>query len=343
MLADFLRPAERELGEKGLVTMYYRDHVQQAAVDEQVGKTIELAETGVKVELVHYLAEAKLDAAGKFQPISEEPRNPLVELRVQVPDEDEPFRQVAFAKSPLLNLDGVYDRVCPVKFVYQHPKFQQSTAVEFMQGGDGKLYGRTIAGGKFKANGEVGTGSHVDIPGGFTLKVTDYLPHAKRQISFGPAKDDADEGETSEPAMQVEIAIASATEKIWLQRNHLQFQRRTIDMPDGPLEVHFGAAHIRLGFSLRLVDFYQEANSRPARNASFSCVVRLIDEDLQIDDQRPISSVQPLTYKGFKFTPIGSRPAGHQKDALIFRAAYKPGSRLKYGGTVLLCLGFVAT
>jgi hypothetical protein len=80
----------------------------------------------VAVELVHYLADAKLDSTGQFQPLGEEPRNPLVELRVHMPGENEPFRQVAFAKSPLLNLDGVYERVCPVKFVYQHPKMDSN-------------------------------------------------------------------------------------------------------------------------------------------------------------------------------------------------------------------------
>ena len=122
MLADFLNPPSKELGEKGVLTIYYKDIVQRVSVDQVVGKAVKIGNTGAKVELVQYLSNAKLDAAGKFQPLDETIRNPLVELKINLPGEDQPFRQVAFAKSPLLNFDGVYERECPVRFVYQHPK-----------------------------------------------------------------------------------------------------------------------------------------------------------------------------------------------------------------------------
>ena len=118
------------------------------AVDQNVGQAVAVGDSGAKVELVQYLSNAKLDAAGQFQSLGEDLRNPLVELKVKLPGDEEPYRQVAFAKSPLLNFDGVYERDCPVKFVYQHPKIKPQTAIEFLQADDGKLYGRTIATGK---------------------------------------------------------------------------------------------------------------------------------------------------------------------------------------------------
>ena len=342
MLADFLHPPDRELGGKGLLTMYYQDQVQRAPVDENVGKTLEVGHSGVTVELVHYLANAKLDSTGQFQPLGEEPRNPLVELRVHMPDENEPFRQVAFAKSPLLNLDGVYERVCPVKFVYQHPKIEPTAAIEFLQTSDGKLYGRTTAGGEQKAHGEVTTGSRLDVPGGFTLIVAEYLPHARRQISFKPAKENADDGQILEPAAEVEIAVAGVTDKVWIQRNNPEFPRGTIVTPDGPLHVQFSTAQIPLGFSLQLVDFHRETNPGQVGNAAYSSVVRLVDKERHVDDQRRISRNEPLTYKGFTFYQSGSHEAGHGKGASVFRVVYNPGGPMKYAGTWMILLG-VAT
>jgi hypothetical protein len=342
MLADFLHPPDREVGGKGLLTMYFQNEVQRAPVDENVGKTLEVGQSGVKVELVHYLANAKLDSTGQFQPMGEEPRNPLVELRVHMPDENESFRQVAFAKSPLLNLDGVYERVCPVKFVYQHPKIEPTAAIEFLQTSDGKLYCRTTAGSKQTAHGEVTAGRRLNVPGGFTLIVAEYLPHARRQISFQPTNDNADYGQILEPAAEVEIAVAGVTNKVWIQRNNPEFSRGTFVTPDGMLHVQFSTAQIPLGFSLQLVDFHRETNPGPIDNAAYASVVRVVDKERHVDDQRQISRNKPLTYKGFTLYQSGSHEMGHGKKALVFRVVYNPGGLMIYAGTWTILLGVAA-
>ena len=213
MLADFLNPPSKELGEKGVLTIYYKDNVQRVEVDQHVGQAVKIGNTGAKVELVQYLANAKLDAAGKFQPIDETVRNPLVELKINLPGEEQPFRQVAFAKSPLLNFDGVYERECPVKFVYQHPTITPTTALEFLQARDGKLYGRTIAGGKCDSLGEVTTNSRLKLHGGFVFSVNEFMPHARREISFKPAEKNSNDDESRESAAaEVEISVAGKDE-----------------------------------------------------------------------------------------------------------------------------------
>jgi hypothetical protein len=333
MLADFLQPQNRELSGQGCLTMYYEDHIQQIAVDEHVGKTIEVGDSGVSVELVHYLPDAKLDRAGKFQAQSAEPRNPLVELLVHVPNENKPFRQVAFAKSPLLNLDGVYERVCPVKFVYQHPRIKPSAAIEFLEN-DGKLYCRTTDGREYESHGELTTGSRIKIPGGFTLLVSEYLPQARRQVSFKSAEKRGGT-ETLEPAAEVEIAAGGITERRWLQRNHLEFQRQSIATPNGVLHVHFGDAQLSLGFSLRLIDCY----GSDERNAAGASLVQLVNDDLKTDVQKEITTRQPLEYNGFVFCQFATREGGHGKQASVLRVAYNPGSRLKTIGGWTLALG----
>ena len=337
MLADFLKPAKNDVSGQGLLTVFYEDHMQQIAVEEHVGKSINVGNSGVSVELVHYLPNAKLDRSGKFQAQSAEPRNPLVELLVHVPEETKPFRQVAFAKSPLLNLDGVYDRVCPVKFVYQHPKFAAATAIEFMQAKDGTLYGRTTAHGEWTSAGEIMTGSRLDIAGGFTLIVDEYLPHAQRQISFKPVKSDNQDG--LEPATEVEVSIGGITERAWLQRNHLEFQRRTIATPDGTLLVQVGSAQVPLGFSLRLIDCY--TSPEYSRSADTASVVQLVDDHSKVDVKRQITAAQPLKHRGLTFYHSASREAGHGKQASVFRVSYRPGRQLKTVGIWTIFIGIV--
>jgi hypothetical protein len=338
MLADFLQPSTREPSGQGLLTMYYEDHVRQIAVEEHVGKSIEIGDSGIAVELVHYLPDARLDKNGKFQLQTEEPKNPLVEMLVHVPSEDKPYRQVAFAKSPLLNLDGVYEHVCPVKFVYQHPKIKPTTAIEFMQDRDEKLYARTIDGRQFKAEGQVTTGSRLNLPGGFAVVVSEYLPHARREISFRPAEANAAGSETYEPAVEVEILVAEKTETLWLQRNHLEFQRGTIATADGPLDVRFSNAQAPLEFSLRLIDCYGDPNRDDNSAAS---IVQLVDKNANADVQKQVTAAQPLMHNGLVLYQSSCRDAGHGKQASVLEVVYRPGRPLKTVGIWMISLGVV--
>jgi hypothetical protein len=340
MLVDFLTPPPSNLGTKGLLTIYYDNHVERVNVDEKVGQAVALGDSGTKVEVVQFLGNAKLDAAGKFQPVGEDLRNPLVELSVKLPGDDKPFRQVAFAKSPLLNFDGVYERDCPVKFVYQHPAVKPQTSIEFLQGAGGKLYGRTSDGGQVKPHGEVTTGSRVEVPGGFTFTVAEYLPHVRRQITFEPAVSDvAGEPARESAAAEVEIAVGDAKKTIWLQRDHPKFQSGAVELNDSHMSVQFATGQMPLGFSLELLDFKREQNPGKSGNAAYSSVVKVKDQEQQIEEERTISMNEPLAYRGLRFYQSSFRDAGHGKEASIFTVAYDPGRPLKYAGSLMICLG----
>lgn len=340
MLADFLNPPKSELGEKGTLTIYYEDEVQRASVDQYVGQAIDVGDSGAKVELVQYFGNAKLNAAGQFQPVGEDLRNPLVELKINLPGDDRPYRQVAFAKSPLLNFDGVYERECPVKFVYEHPKLERTTAIEFLQACDGKLYARTISGTNCASHGEVTAGSRFDIQGGFVFTVTEYLPHTRREISFKQAIRNTLKAPRHESAAaEVEVAVAGESDTLWLQRNHPEFQSGTINTDDGLLRVQFTTAQIPLGFSLELIDFQGEINPSGDGNAACSSLVRVIDRERGVNDERLVSMSQPLSHKGYRFYQSRFREAAHGKETSTLRVVYDPSRALKYAGSLGVCLG----
>jgi hypothetical protein len=340
MLADFSQPATSDLGKKGLLTIYYEDRVEHVKVDEKVGQAVAIGDSGATVELVQFLGNAKLDAAGKFQPLGEDLRNPLVELSVKLPDDETPYRQVAFAKSPLLNFDGVYERECPVKFVYQHPAIKPQTSIEFMQSANGKLYGRTSDGGKIKQHGEVTNGSCLEVSGGFTFTLVDYLPHVRREVTFEPAKSQLVDGASpASAAAHVEIAIGNSKKTVWLGRDVPKSQTETFEVGSNPMRAYFTTAQIPLEFSIELVAFQRELNPGKSGNAAYTSVVKIKDEERQVEEERLVAMNEPLAYRGLRFYQSSFRDAGHGKEASIFTVACDPGRPLKYAGSLMICVG----
>ncbi|MFO0969839.1 MAG: cytochrome c biogenesis protein ResB [Gemmataceae bacterium] len=338
MLDDFLKPPT-DLGKKGLLLAYCKDHAARIPVDGAVGKTIPLADTGVAVEIVEYMANAKPDMRHQFHSVGDVPRNPLLELRVHEPGKS-PLRQLAFAKSPLLNLDPVYGQSCPVKFHYLHPAATPSgTAIELLQATDGKLYCRLFADQQLFPKGIVTVGSRIPMPGKFTLSVAEHLPHARQKIAFTPVAERDNSKDKSEAAAEIEVTAAGVTQSFWLQRNHPIYGSRTMVTPKGLFSFAFGQGRAPLGFSLTLVEFRRGVNPGGDGAAEFSSVVRLEDKESGVDEERVVSMNEPLTYKGLTFYQSSFSDTGHGMKTSTFSVGCDPGRWLKYGGCLLICLG----
>ncbi len=117
MADDFLQPPD-DLGKSGVLSMHYQGRVQRIPVDGNLAKRTAVADDGTAVEIADYLPDAKPTPKGGFVSVSSNPRNPVVEMKVYLPGREQPLRQLAFARRPLLNLDAVHGEVCPVKFCY---------------------------------------------------------------------------------------------------------------------------------------------------------------------------------------------------------------------------------
>jgi hypothetical protein len=340
MLADFLHPTEKDLGKKGMLTAYYMDTVEHVPVDSQVGKAVQIGKTGAKVELVQYLSNGKLDRTGRFQPVGTEVKNPLVELKVELAGDEQIYRQVAFAKSPLLNFDGIYPRPCPVKFTYEHPQFKPSAAIEFLQATDGKLYGRTLANGKSKTHGELTRQSRLPLEGGFVVTIKEYMPHAKCDVSFKPS----DIKSVPDPlrhtsAAKLEIEIGGTKKTLWLQRNSPEFQIGTIDLPEGTLRAQFTADRIPLGFELKLENFHHEKDREGHGTSRYCSTVAIADCDGNAGLKQLVTAHEPLCYSGYRIFQSSYADAGHGEEASILRVYCDPGRPFKYLGNCTICAG----
>jgi hypothetical protein len=343
MVEDFQDPPTENLGDQGLLLAYYGDDVVRIPVDDNVGRSLPLGESGVRVEIVESLANARPDRLGRFTSADDRPLNPMLELRVDLPETAEPLRQVAFAKDPTLNLDGVYGRLCPVTFRYLHPAVASRVDVALLQTGDGKLFGRTNADGHATFCGAIALGETLEVHGGFKLHVVDYLPHAMRQISFEPTprEDRRPLQEPGEPAALIELTVDGAQQQVWMRRNDPLYGRRIINTAAGTIVLQFEHARAPLGFSLQLADFERQPNPGGVGDAAFTSRVRLVDEERGVDAEHVISMNEPLTYAGRTFYQANFEEAGHGRETSTLSVSVDPGRPLKYSGGLLVCLGIV--
>ena len=269
-----------------------------------------------------------------------EPKNPVLELRVHYPDKKEPVRQIAFAKFPFLNLDIAHGRSSPVTFWYVHPAVVPEPGVEFLTGPDGKLYCRIGVGGKYESRGEVKPGDRVKTWEHSSVSIGSYLPHALQKTTFVPANSAEEEEEgAAEAAAEIEITAGGASKQLWLQRSEASTPQ-PVQMPGELLTVDFGYDTLPLGFGLRLDKFNRQLNPGGMGDAAFTSTVQVVDSAGAISSEAEISMNHPLVHGKFAFYQSGMRP---ESNGTILTAAYDPGSKLKYLGSLLVCLGMLVT
>jgi hypothetical protein len=303
-----------------------------------VGSKTKLVQSEVEVEIARYLPDAQAGDGGTFVSKSDLPRNPMLELRVYVPGREEPMRQIAFANDPLLNLDGVYEQSCPVKFRYFHPLTKPPSGVDFMHAG-GKLYARAAASGSYSEAREVKTGDKTRLPGNFAVTVDDYLPHGALHVTFEPAKVKPRDKQKPEPAALIEVVAGGRVQEVWLQRNSVSYGSRIVQTAEGPLALRLGMAKIPLGFTLSLLEFERGMNPGSAGSASFTSKVRISDNNRRVDRESVISMNQPLDYGKYTFYQSSFDDAGHGRQVSTLRVVHDPGRFLKYAGSLMICGG----
>lgn len=341
MVEDFLDPPQLPAG-AGILSMHHEGRMVRVPVGENVGRRIPLGDSGIAVEIVAYLADARPGPDGRFLARSDQPRNPLVELKVHLPGEAEPMRQVAFAKLPLLTLDGVYGRVCPVRFWFHHGGISTTAGAVFAQDPNGLLYCRPVVNGAYGAPVEARKGSRIAIGGQFSVVVLRHLPCARQDVSFHPVEQDLEASVDSEAAALVELTVGEVRRELWLQRGNLQYGVQRILTNDGSVTLEFGYEQVPLGYTLELKKFVRDAGPAAADPGGITSIVRLSDLRRGMDEQHEISMNAPLSQGKFILYQSGFRDAGHGREASVLTVAYDPGRLLKYSGSLIVCVGIFA-
>ena len=339
MLDDFLHPPADDFGEAGILSIHHEGRLQRVRVDDHLGRTIPLGESGIAVELVEYLPNARPTAHGKFTSKGADADNPMLELLIHLPGREKPLRQIAFAKLPLLNLDGVHGISCPVKFWYHHANAAVEAGATFAQTPDGELYCRAVAGGANQPPVAIRQGDRVPVGEQFRLEVAEYLPRARQQVSFWPIELAPGETPKGEAAVLVEVASGNTRQQAWLKRHDEQYGHQVLMTPQGPISLSFGYDQTPLGFQLHLKDFTRRMNPGRMGDAAFASSVRLVDAAAAVDREHEISMNEPLVYGKFTFYQSSFQQLPGGIESSVLTAAYDPGRLLKYAGSLMICGG----
>jgi len=339
MVRGFLDPPLPEAGENGVLSMCYQDQVLHVDVKDNVGKKVPLSHSGISVQIIEYLPDAAPGTGGRLISRGKEPRNPTLDLLVYLPGLDEPIREIASARFPALNLEAAHGGRCPVKFWYYHPAAIAQPGVEFLQGPDGRLYCRVASGGKYVWQGEASEGDEIETWAGLSVSILEYIPHARREVSFRSVPRTDEEALNFEAAALVELSLDDETEQVWIQRNG---QKRTIQTPKGLLELTFGYDKLPLGFSLKLLDFEHGLNPGRVGDASFASSVQLVDRARGLHEKREISMNKPLVHGKFTFYQSSFRELPDGAEVSILSVSHDPGRLLKYFGSLMICVGTLA-
>ncbi len=339
MVQDFLDPPQDDLGESGVLSVHWNGQMQRYPVANSLGKPITLEGSGIVFEIAEYLPNAKPNADGTFVSSGMQAENPLLELKVQLPDQDQPRRQIAFAKLPLLTLDAVHGTDLPVKFWYHHPQVTPIAGAAFVQGPDGTLYCRSVRGNAYQQVQTVKQGDRIPLDSEFNVLVEKHLPHARQEVSFLPVELGPGESTKNEAVALVEVRTGRQSRRVWLRRNDDQYGMRRIVTDTGPVALSFTYDQVPLGFQLELKEFRRELNPGRVGNASFASTVRVVDPAGPVDEQREISMNEPLVHDKFTLYQSSFREEGDGTDVSILTAAYDPGRFLKYLGSLMICIG----
>ena len=160
---EFLKPPLLKPGSRGILSVHYKDRIYPITVDGSTGKKFPVGDGGLTVEILEDQAKTQSPKAEKSKSAATEPENPVLRLRVHVPDQKKPISASAFAKFPFLSHASINKQASPAKFWYHHPAVTAATGVEFLQTPDGKLYCRVGENGVYQPRGEVKEGDRIAL------------------------------------------------------------------------------------------------------------------------------------------------------------------------------------
>jgi cytochrome c biogenesis protein ResB len=111
--------------------------------------------------------------------------------------------------------------------------------------------------------------------------------------------------------------------------------------PEGPLAITCTYEYRPLGFSLELLKFQRGLNPGGMGEASFTSIVRLIDKNQGLDQERQIAMNQPLAHGKLSFYQSSFDESPGSTTTSTLTVAYDPGRFLKYLGCLMVCGGTV--
>ena len=260
-----------------------------------------------RVEIASYLPDARPDAAAHFTTASQQPNNPLLDLKVYLPGKDQPLRQIAFAKNPLLNLDWNSRLELPGQFLVS-PSGGCAGGRHAIPANAGRQAALPRHRGRQAALARRSEGGQPDSDHRPTPPFHRQVPSARPpEDRLSPVRAQDDDAAAPESAVLVKVEAGGETHEVWLKRARSRTgYRRSSAPPEGPLpspSITSAAA----GVLAETRQVRHELNPGMMGDASFTSSVRVTDKARQRRDARRNRHESTAGLRRLAILPIGLR------------------------------------
>ena len=304
-----------------------------------IRKVVPIGDTGRTLTVLRYLPHATV-MEGKLTSMSNEPKNPAIEVELTGPDGKELRR--AFANFPdfaMMHGDdgtGGDEQKLMLTFV-RGAQATPEAPITLLLGPEGKFHVRMAPAGGETVSQEVTVGTVVPTPWpGHSFKVTRHFDHARTDVRIEPVDPPR---ETRVPAVLVALETAGSQSEMWVQK----FQSQPLTVDRIPFEIVFRDQTVDLGFTLKLKQFRLGKYPGEERPRSYESDVTITDPTTGRDINKVISMNSPVDHGGYSIFQSSYRLAGMgtSRNISFLSVSRDPGLPVVYVGYFGTMLGML--
>ncbi|MGK7913756.1 MAG: cytochrome C biogenesis protein [Synechococcus sp.] len=338
-LALMTAPAQ-VAGKWGTLAIASQGKTIEFDVEQSVGQTLKLSgndlSDNIQVNVVNFWPDFRLNSRNEPETVSEQLRNPALQLQVESPTGVE--RWFVFGQA---NLDPVRTLVAgnavDATVTYQAPTPEENVFTAIASS-DGQLY-YTVNSSKGFQSGILPLDTPVDLGwADFQLTVTDWLPRARIEREVVEVSQvDNSQSANAIPAVLVE---SPSGDRQWLQWGEPQaLSNPNPDNPNGELFAIYSPKSMELPFAVALEDFIVERNEGAESVAMWTSQIRIDDPELGQHAFRKVWMNHPTWYRGWKIAQASWNPGDLRQSTLQVKREPAWVTALTWTGSMLVVAG----
>jgi hypothetical protein len=349
MLSQLLQPTSRPAGSgRGTVVVQIGGQPYEVKVDENLGKTVPLGQSGFRVSITNYLPHAQV-VGRELRSASSRPVNPMVQFDLIDPTGKSELHRL-FARFPDQDFSTMHraesgPATAPastpsIKFRYVGAATLSGPTdfIDLLLDPNDKLYARFA-----DAEGQVtsvaaNAGNPVATPWpGTQLTVLEVLPKARSERVITPIPP---RSQNPAPAAFICLSAPDAAQpsRMWLRKG----ETATVQITGRRYEVGYVPVRVPMGFSVKLLAPVITHYPGTRQPRTYQSRVLVEDSARGVNMERTISMNAPLEYGGYTFYQSSYQfDRKGEPTASMLSVARDRGEAVVYVGYFGLMLGLV--
>jgi len=325
-------PATQEAA-RGLVRIEYQGKTHDLPVDDLTATSQPVADTGLSLRVLRYLAEARV-VGGQLTSVSNEPVNPAIEVELSGPQGSE--KRFAFARVP--DFQEMHGNVknAEVKVNLVVPRIADQTApIEILCGPGDAMHVRFSVRNQAAFVQELRPGVPIETPlPDRKLGVLRVFKNSRARQTVLPGQSGTG-GAT--PAILVRLTSGQETTEAWVQK----YRSQSVALAGQSYLLDYDDKSVPLGFKVTLDSFRVSNYPGSNRQRSYESRITINDPAAGREESRIISMNRPTSYGRYTFYQSSYRQMGQRHMASELSVSWDPGQPVVFAGYGLMMAGML--